>query len=66
VIESAGRIDILKVDTEGLEVATIMAIGPEMLGSIGAIYYEAGPEGALSLPGFHHRYRCETHHLIRM
>ena len=35
-----GRIDFLKIDTEGLENATVSAIDRELLGAIGTICFE--------------------------
>jgi FkbM family methyltransferase len=40
-------IDVLKLDTEGLEVATVRAIEPRHLARIGAIYLEATPDRPL-------------------
>ncbi len=41
VIAAAGRIDILKVDTEGLEARTVMAIRPDLLDEVDVIYLES-------------------------
>jgi FkbM family methyltransferase len=50
VLERHGRIDLIKLDTEGAEERTIRAIAPEHLDRIGAFYLEAQPSGPL-LPG---------------
>jgi FkbM family methyltransferase len=41
VVASAGRIDILKVDTEGMEERTVKAIRPDLLREIDLIYLES-------------------------
>jgi FkbM family methyltransferase len=41
VISEAGWIDVLKVDTEGLEEQTIRVIRPELLDRVGLIYLES-------------------------
>lgn len=50
VLEAEGAIDVLKVDTEGLETATIAAIEPDLLRRIRLIYFEATER-----PGVLHR-----------
>ena len=44
VLEREGEIDILKLDTEGLELATVEAIRPELLRRIRVIYFESPEE----------------------
>jgi FkbM family methyltransferase len=41
VLAREPEIDVLKIDTEGLEQETVEAIRPEILDSIGAIYFES-------------------------
>jgi FkbM family methyltransferase len=41
VVAEAGEIDILKIDTEGLERRTILAIRPDILGKLRMIYFES-------------------------
>jgi hypothetical protein len=41
VIAAAGRIDILKVDTEGLEPRTVKAIRRDLLHEVDVIYLES-------------------------
>ena len=41
VLEQEDAIDVLKVDIEGLEPATVAAIRPELLARIGTIYFES-------------------------
>ena len=40
VLESEGRIDMLKIDTEGLENRAVEAINPEVLADVGVICFE--------------------------
>lgn len=47
VLAQAEQIDILKIDTEGVEEATVRAIDPALLPRIAAIYLEAAPDSAL-------------------
>lgn len=49
-LQKASRIDVLKIDTEGVEIQTVNAISPEILPRISAIYLEAWPTGEM-LPG---------------
>ena len=46
-LRDASQIDILKIDTEGVEIQTINAIEPELLRYISTIYLEARPPGDL-------------------
>lgn len=43
ILKLERRIDILKIDTEGVEIDTVKAIRPEFLARIGKIYLEARP-----------------------
>lgn len=43
ILEVEGSIDILKLDTEGTEVATVLAIEERLIPYIGRIYMEANP-----------------------
>ena len=56
VIAAAGIVDVLKIDTEGVEVATVEAIDPELAARVRCVYLEANPDHAL-LPGFRQRQR---------
>lgn len=47
VLETEPEIDVLKIDTEGVEIQTVNAISPEYLGRIRHIYMEAEPHGNL-------------------
>jgi FkbM family methyltransferase len=40
VVEREGRIDILKIDIEGVENQTVAAIDPGLLARLGAVYFE--------------------------
>lgn len=53
VIEQEGRINILKIDTEGVEIKTVEAIRPDLLDSIDNIYLEAKPDYLLHPEKFH-------------
>jgi FkbM family methyltransferase len=41
VIDDAGSIDVLKLDTEGLEERTVRAIRPDLLERVGLVYLES-------------------------
>jgi FkbM family methyltransferase len=60
VLAREGRVDVLKLDTEGAEARTVRAIRPELLGRVGTIYLEAEERGAVAPPGFDASFRCET------
>lgn len=62
VLAEHGRIDLLKLDTEGSEAATVRAIGPEILARIGRIYCEDESD-EIALPGWRRRVFCETSRL---
>jgi FkbM family methyltransferase len=47
VLEREDRIDILKIDTEGAEIATIAAAAAELLERVGLVYLEAAPRGQI-------------------
>lgn len=47
VLNKHGRIDILKLDIEGMELPTVSAIDKRLLVSINRVYLEAAPEDAL-------------------
>jgi FkbM family methyltransferase len=51
VLRHEGRIDVIKLDTEGAELRTVRAIDAQYLDSIGALFLEARPQAPL-LPGF--------------
>jgi FkbM family methyltransferase len=59
VLAEHGRIDVLKVDTEGSEAATVRAIAPEILARIGRIYCE-DEDGEIDVPGWARRLSCDT------
>ncbi|MBA2616443.1 MAG: FkbM family methyltransferase [Actinobacteria bacterium] len=60
VLEAEGSIDVLKIDTEGLEAATIAAIRPELLERIGLVYFEAMERPAALHEGLFRRTRRRT------
>lgn len=47
VLDREGRIDILKIDTEGTEIPMVMAATPDLLSRVGTIYLEASPHSAI-------------------
>lgn len=65
VLSKEGRIDILKVDTEGVEIPTVEAIDREMLGRIGRIYVEATPPHRIHAGLFRQRQYGGVCQLIR-
>ena len=64
VLAAEGRIDVLKIDTEGAELATVRAIRPELLAEIGVIYFEAETRPALDLPQFDGAFANKTCRLL--
>jgi FkbM family methyltransferase len=64
VLEREDRIDILKLDTEGLEPPTIAAIRPDLLPRIGVIYFEADGPIPLHVDAFAHTFRAQTNRLV--
>jgi FkbM family methyltransferase len=44
VVEKERAIDLLKIDTEGIEIATVKAIDPDLQKSVRRIFIEAQPE----------------------
>lgn len=59
VLDREPAIDLLKLDTEGSEPATVRAIDPELLARIGRIVCE-DTGGEIDLPGWRRRVRCWT------
>ncbi len=59
VLAQHGRIDVLKLDTEGSEAATVRAIRPDLLARIGRIYCE-DETGEIALPGWRRHVSCDT------
>jgi FkbM family methyltransferase len=57
-------IDVLKVDTEGLEIDTVGAIRPDLLDRIKTIYFEADWAEPLHETRFDHAYSCQTNRLV--
>ena len=55
VLERADYIDVLKVDTEGVEIPTVEAIQPELLARIKRIYVEATPSQTIRPEMFRRR-----------
>jgi FkbM family methyltransferase len=65
ILAREGRIDVLKIDTEGLEVGLVSAIRPELLDRISTVYYETEAAAPLHLDRFEHRYECQVNRLSR-
>jgi FkbM family methyltransferase len=66
VLAKEGRIDLLKIDTEGLEEALVGAIRPDLLERISTIYYETAGPVPLHSERFRHRYECQVNRLSRI
>jgi FkbM family methyltransferase len=60
VLERAPAIDVLKVDTEGAEVATVAAIREDLLDRIGVIYLETMDRPELHSGRFDAAFSCDT------
>jgi FkbM family methyltransferase len=65
VLERTGRIDVLKIDTEGAEEATVRAIRPDLLDAIDLIYFESEQPVALHGDRFDFAFYNETCRLSR-
>ncbi len=63
ILEREGRIDVLKIDTEGIEEQLVAAIHPDILDRISVIYYETSQPKPLHLDRFEHHYECQTNRL---
>jgi FkbM family methyltransferase len=59
VLEAERAIDLLKIDTEGSEAATVAAIDRELLARIGWIVCE-DTQGVIDVVGWPRRVRCDT------
>lgn len=60
VLRREPAIDLLKLDTEGLERATVAAIRPDLLEAIELIYFESNAPAPLHGDRFAHRFANET------
>jgi FkbM family methyltransferase len=59
-LREARAVDLLKIDTEGTEAATVAAIRPDLLARVRRIYYEA-TDGEVVVPeGFEASVACDT------
>jgi FkbM family methyltransferase len=58
-LKAEGRVDVLKLDTEGAELRTLAAIAPEHVARIGLVYLEA-EVAPPAPPGFDLRMRSQT------
>ena len=65
VFEREGRVDLVKLDTEGAEERTIQAIDRDYLDRIGALYLEAHPDRELLPGGFRQEQYGEVVRLYR-
>ena len=60
VLDDAPAIDVLKVDTEGAEAATVRAIRPDLLARVRRIYLETSDPAAVRLDDFEARFSSDT------
>jgi FkbM family methyltransferase len=60
VLAEHGRIDVLKIDTEGAEPATVRSIGPDLLRRIALIYYETPRRESPHMELFDVRFASQT------
>jgi FkbM family methyltransferase len=60
VLAREPAVDLLKVDTEGAEIATVSAIRPELLDRIGVIYLETMERPVLHPERFDSSFSCDT------
>ncbi len=65
VLDQTGSIDVLKIDTEGLESSTVQAIEPRHLDAIETIYFEWRGKLELHPERFRSSYYNETYRLER-
>jgi hypothetical protein len=65
VLEGERAIDILKIDTEGLELDTVRAIPDQLLARIDEIYYETPAAVPLYTDRFEYEYRTGIARLRR-
>jgi FkbM family methyltransferase len=65
VLELEGAIDVLKIDTEGLEPATVASIRPELLARIDTVYFESTTAVRLHQDEFDFGFANETVRLRR-
>jgi len=55
IISKHGVVDILKIDTEGLEINTVKSIRKDLMNRIRNIYIEASPLGELLMGEFNQK-----------
>ena len=60
VLEREPVIDVLKIDTEGAEIATVAAIREDLLKRIKVIYFETTERPELHPGGFDRAFACDT------
>jgi FkbM family methyltransferase len=60
VLADEPSVDVLKVDTEGAEIATVAAIRPDLLDRIGLIYLETMDRPVLHPERFEPSFACDT------
>lgn len=63
-LAGADTIDVLKLDTEGLEAATVAAIRPDLLERVRVVYYEDPAGTPLHRDGFEHRHDFVVSRLV--
>ncbi|WP_166660102.1 FkbM family methyltransferase [Actinomycetospora succinea] len=65
ILRTEDRIDILKVDIEGLEEAVVAGIAPSLLDRVEVIYYETTGPRPFHADRFAHRYELQSNRLTR-
>lgn len=60
VLDDAPAIDVLKLDTEGAEAATVRAIRPDLLARVRRIYLETGDPSTVHPDGFDAHFASDT------
>lgn len=63
VLQKEGRVDVLKIDTEGAELSTLKAIRPDLFQHIDDIFMEAEPDGPLFPDHFDQSFQGTVSHL---
>jgi FkbM family methyltransferase len=60
VLAQAGRIDVLKIDTEGTELELLGVLRPDLLARVGSVYLETDRRSPPPLPTFSASFRNDT------
>lgn len=65
VLATEGRLDVLKVDTEGTEPELVGAVRPDLLDHLSLVVYETDESEPLHTDRFHHAFGTQTNRLTR-